>query len=348
MSDFLSWQRSGSLELSPQFQRRPLWPPSAKSYLIDTIVRGLPIPIIFIREMTNLDTLESKREVVDGQQRLRTLFAFIDPKSLSDYNRDRDWFTVKKSHNPEISGKTFSELPKGVRTRILDYGFSVHILSSDVGDPEVLQIFARLNSTGVKANHQEIRNAVNTGEFKSAMYELAYEQLERWKRWGVFDDTAIARMQEVEATSEFALLMLKGLQGKTQKKIDDVYEDNEEQFEERLEIARRFRIVMDEVDKVIGDSLPTLPMSRPAMFHTMFTLFYDLGFGIGSKLTASDKPKRLPGHMAKGLIAASDEISKEEFSDELAKALRGATSDAGTRLTRLNFLREAVSRARKT
>jgi Protein of unknown function DUF262 len=70
VSDFLSWQREGSLELSPSFQRRPVWKPSAKSYLIDTVVRGLPVPIIFIRERINLTTQTTIREVVDGQQRV--------------------------------------------------------------------------------------------------------------------------------------------------------------------------------------------------------------------------------------------------------------------------------------
>jgi hypothetical protein len=61
VSDFISWQRNGSLEISPSFQRRPVWPKPAKSYLIDTIVRGFPVPIIFIREKTNLSLLEPRR-----------------------------------------------------------------------------------------------------------------------------------------------------------------------------------------------------------------------------------------------------------------------------------------------
>ena len=110
VSDFLSWQRSKSLVLSPSFQRRPVWLSGAKSYLIDTVVRGLPMPIIFLREQTDLQTLEPTREVVDGQQRLRTLIAFVEPNSLKDFNSDLDDFTIKKTHNSELSGKRFSEL----------------------------------------------------------------------------------------------------------------------------------------------------------------------------------------------------------------------------------------------
>src|SRR4051812_21042272 len=51
VSDFVTWYKEGSLILNPDFQRRSVWKPGAKSFLIDTIMRGLPIPIILIREL---------------------------------------------------------------------------------------------------------------------------------------------------------------------------------------------------------------------------------------------------------------------------------------------------------
>ncbi len=185
VSDFLSWQRSKSLILSPSFQRRSVWNKAAKSYLIDTVVRGLPIPIIFIRERPNLDTLEADREVVDGQQRLRTLLSFLDPACLKDYREEQDAFLVQKPHNPEIAGKTFASLPTNIKQQILGYEFSVHILPADTDDTQVLQIFARLNSTGMRLKAQELRNARFLGPFKALMYGLAYEQLERWRKWTI-------------------------------------------------------------------------------------------------------------------------------------------------------------------
>src|SRR6266508_3016591 len=209
--DLVSWQRIGSLLLSPNFQRRPVWPKGAKSYLIDTVVRGIPIPIIFLRQRTDLDTLEPKREVVDGQQRLRTLFAFIDQGLLRDFLPDRDAFTVKRSHNKDLAGKQFKDLPVSVRQAILEYEFSVHVLPSDTDDRDILQIFARMNATGYKLNSQELRNAGWFGDFKNLAYELAYEQLSRWRKWRVFSETDIARMLEVEETSDMMALILQGL-----------------------------------------------------------------------------------------------------------------------------------------
>src|SRR6266478_6949577 len=109
VSDFLSWQRAGSLILSPAFQRRPVWPNGAKSFLIDTVIRGIPMPIIFLRQRTNPKTLEPLREVVDGQQRLRTVISFVEPTLLPDFDSSRDAFTVDGIHNKDIAGKQFRE-----------------------------------------------------------------------------------------------------------------------------------------------------------------------------------------------------------------------------------------------
>src|ERR1051326_3804601 len=129
VSDFLLWHKAGNLVLSPSFQRRPVWKKGAKSYLVDTVVRGLPMPIILLGEQkTSLQTYEPKREVVDGQQRLRTVIAFLDGKSPKDYNFSRDDFVIQKNHNPDLADRPFAQLPASVRQQVLDYQFSVHIL----------------------------------------------------------------------------------------------------------------------------------------------------------------------------------------------------------------------------
>jgi uncharacterized protein with ParB-like and HNH nuclease domain len=108
IGDFLGWMRAGSLVLSPKFQRRPVWTSIAKSFLIDTILKGYPIPIIFLRERkTDLKSLEHKREVVDGQQRIRTVLSFAAPNALPDYNPDRDSFQILQSHSGSSGRNSF-------------------------------------------------------------------------------------------------------------------------------------------------------------------------------------------------------------------------------------------------
>lgn len=52
ISDFLAWQRGGQLDLRPPFQRGSVWNTRAKSYFIDTLLRGFAVPIIFLQDET--------------------------------------------------------------------------------------------------------------------------------------------------------------------------------------------------------------------------------------------------------------------------------------------------------
>ncbi|MDD4195345.1 MAG: DUF262 domain-containing protein [Syntrophorhabdaceae bacterium] len=343
VSDFMSWQKIGSLILSPNFQRRPHWSSSAKSYLVDTIIRGLPIPIIIIRERLDLSaSIEPKREIVDGQQRLRTIIAFIAPMLLEDYQEGRDDVIVSKTHNKELAGKSFRQMPVSIQQRILNYSFSVHVLPSETSDRDVLQIFARLNSTGTKLNEQEIRNAEFFGEFKRLAYDIAYSHLNRWRSWKIFSETDIARMIEVEETSDLMLLMLIGEHGKTQRNLNAFYRKYEDVLPESSEIERRFGDVMDTIDDLFDDRLKETVYSRKALFHTLFALIYDQLYGLGSELKKM-APKKIRAGILDELLEASDRIKNEEIPEELAKKLRGATSDAGSRTARLAFIKQFIS-----
>jgi Protein of unknown function DUF262 len=345
VSDFVGWAKAGTLILSPSFQRRSVWPVGAKSYLLDTIVRGLPIPIIFLREQkSDLTSLEPKREVVDGQQRIRTLLAFLAPKLLKDFDPDRDNFTIKSVHNKDLAEKPFKDLPPTVQQEILDYQFSVHVLPSSVDDREVLQIFARMNATGLKLNAQELRNAAYFGEFKTSMYNISAEQLPRWRKWRIFTEAQISRMLEVEITSEFAQLMIKGNVGKTQAAIDKLYEEFEDQWPERTEVERRFRHCMEEMDSTIGADLKNTAFTNRAAFHGLFAAVYDAVFEIGSSLRKK-KAEPLPSNFKARVLKTSDDIRASKAPDRVMEALARRTTHKDSRQTVINYLKNQLSRA---
>ena len=94
-----------------------------------------------------------------------------------------------------------------------------------ISDAEVLEIFARVNTYSVPLNRQELLNGKYFGFFKQSAYKLAYEHLEFWRRNGIYSETAIARMSEVELTSELMIVLTDGMQQKIEAiiaKIDAV------------------------------------------------------------------------------------------------------------------------------
>jgi Protein of unknown function DUF262 len=279
VSDFVGWQREGILELNPNFQRRSVWKKGPKSFLIDTILRGFPVPIIFLRDKkTDLKTLRSKRDVVDGQQRIRTLLSFIDHTLLPDYDPQRDDFEINKTHNKDLGGKRFHQLSQINKQRILDYQFSVHSFPTDTDDRMILQIFARMNATGVKLNAQELRNAEFFGEFKTSAYELATEQLYRWRDdWEVFNPDSIARMTEVEMASEFMMYIMSGVLEKKTATIDLFYKHFDAAFPDRHEVERRFRTIFDTIEDLFANDRHRVFNSR-TMFFALFAAIYGLQF----------------------------------------------------------------------
>jgi|GEM_PF-344629 len=342
VSDFVAWQRDGALELNPNFQRRPVWKKGAKSFLIDTILRGLPVPIIFLRDMqSDLRTLKPKRDVVDGQQRIRTLLSFLDPSLLKDFDPSRDQFTIEKAHNEELGDKSFADLDKDLRQRILDYQFSVHSFAADTDDREILQIFARMNATGVKLNDQELRNAEFFGQFKTWAYALATEQLNRWRDWKIFTPDQIARMNEVELTSEFMLLIMSGLLEKNKKNIDSFYKQYNKEFAESGEVANRLRATFDMIESLLPRDVIASSFSSRTIFYALFATIHGMQFGLRAPVPLTElagraplkreRPRPLRAGFAEHLKQAVLSIKNETAPQEVLRSMRGATAHARQR-----------------
>ncbi|MDP3296016.1 MAG: DUF262 domain-containing protein [Thermodesulfovibrionia bacterium] len=343
VSDFLSWQKAGTLILSPSFQRRSVWKKGAKSYLIDTVVRGLPIPIIFIRERrTDLKTFEPLREVVDGQQRIRTLISYISPNLLTDIDKNRDIFTVLPSHNKEITGYIFEKLSEDIKNKILDYKFSVHVLPPNVDDQDVLQIFARINSTGMKLNGQELRNAEYYGEFKTLMYNLALKNLNRWRKWKIFTEDDISRMLEVELTSELCIFMLNGITAKKQKAIDGIYEKYDPSFKEKSGIEKRFDFVMEAIDENLGDKLQFSAYKNKTLFYGLFGIIYELTYGEKASLEKL-QPQKTTRKQWSNLIGESEKFEKKKVPIKVIGAITRRTTDLLSRKILFDHLRKIVN-----
>jgi hypothetical protein len=339
VSDFVTWQKNKTLVLSPSFQRRPVWNVGAKSYFIDSLLRGLPIPIIFLRDQkTDLKTLQTKREVIDGQQRIRTILSYICPNDLSNYDPDTDAFKIKRVHNKELADKGFSDLPNDLKQRLLDYQFSVHVLPSSVDDREVLQVFARMNSTGVKLNEQELRNAHYFGEFKTLSYDISTEYLEHWRNWSIFTEYNIARMEEVEMTSEFLMMMIKGVGGKTQSSIDSVYQEYDENFPQRDELERRFRHTMSIIEARFGNNIKSSPFQKKTLFYSLFASIYHLTYGISSPIKAKAKPAQVTAAQSAFMLKCVQKIDSKTAPEAVVDAASRRTTHPASRKALIEYL----------
>lgn len=337
--NFLGWQKEGNLTLNPNFQRRSVWSKKAKSFLIDSVVQNFPIPPILLREqVSNPKEFSTKYEVVDGQQRLRTLLTFVDPKSFSDFDATNDDFTVKPYHNAAIAKKKFTELSEEAQRQILDYQLVCHVLPSNVEDSEILEIFSRLNSTGEKLKPQELRNAAYFGEFKTTVYRLAAEQLSRWRNWNIFSETNLTRMVEDEFVSECLMLMINGLTAKSQATIKAAYQKYDDELPNRVELEKRYRAVMDEIDTKLGTFVPNSVYHRIGLFYPLFAAFYDKMFTLKSDLSKKVKANPVSKSWVDSLKSKAKKISEGTAPEDIQVILKGSTNALASRKALYDYL----------
>lgn len=338
VADFVNWAKNGELNLSPSFQRRAVWSKGAKSYLLDSIVRGLPIPPIILRDLPpNIISFKSVREVVDGQQRLRTILTYIVPLVVTDFVMDRDQFTISKSHNPDLAGMGFRDLPPKMQRQILDYQFMVHIFPSETDDRDILEIFARMNATGTKLNNQELRNAEYFGEFKSSSFTFAAEHLSLWREWGVFSESAIARMSEVEFTSELLILVMKGICDNNKLVIDRAYQEYDDTFPNKNEVLKRVRFIIETMNTNFLKYAPDVLKSK-ALTYATFAALYDMSFGMQSKLTQA-KARTISSTKLKQIATLAGQLLDGKGPKGVLLALEARSSQAKNRRTLSEYIK---------
>ena len=267
INDFVEWERQGQLLLNPAFQRRPVWSEKAKSFLMDTIIRGKPIPKFFIRQRINVTTRTSVREVVDGQQRLRTILSFI-----------KDGFVISRAQNAEFGGRRFSQLHEDIQAQILAYEIAVDLLIN-LPDAEVLDIFSRLNSYAVILNEQEKLNAQYFGPFKIVADAIGRKYTDFWIANTILTSKQVLRMAEVNLVADLLIAMIEGIRAK--KRIKGFYKIYETRFDHDTDdLSKKFDEITGFISKIFPSSLKGSEFSRPFLFYSLFTAVYHCIYGL--------------------------------------------------------------------
>ncbi|MGP1309298.1 MAG: DUF262 domain-containing protein [Phycisphaerales bacterium] len=344
IGDFREWRQTDKLVLSPKFQRRAVWSLQAKSFLIDTVLRGMPIPPIYLRLTQDPSFKGPKREVVDGQQRVRACLDFTDDK-----------FAISKSIDSPIAGKFFSKLPLEAQERLASYTFSCEVWRG-VSDEVVLDIFARLNTYSTKLNNQELRNGKYFGHFRSSATRVARQFFEFWSASKLFTTQKIARMAEVELVSELLIIHMDGMQDK-KKSINDFYKDYDAEFpgQKTFEaaVARTLGFFAEHLTDTISDTV----FRRSVMFYSLYCAVASLAFGTPDGPASSSKV-RFGKEFASSVSSAMYEIDDVLMDDdatlspklgdhkEFLEACKRQTDNIRPRNIRFQVIREAIARAR--
>lgn len=149
--EIVTMYKEGDLE-KPELQRKYVWTKNEASRFIDSILLGLPVPSIFLAK-----TNDNKRLIVDGYQRIMTVYDYME----GVFSGDSKKFRLSNSDNihPNWRGKTFEELTDEQKRTIKTY--PIHAIVFEQKHPQddtgMYQIFERINtSMGLTAKKAKI------------------------------------------------------------------------------------------------------------------------------------------------------------------------------------------------
>lgn len=185
--DVYNMMRDGNLKLAPAFQRKLVWNSEHKEKFLDTVLSGLPFPEVhFADGNIDLEKKTSTTLVVDGQQRLSTLFEYIDGTHKEIYS----------------SIQPFAILQPEQQTDFLDYSIVIRDLGR-IDQTKIIEIFKRINSVNYALNAIEVQNALYQGAFISTAKEILNNS-NIFRDTELFSDTDASRMKDLE----YVLLLL--------------------------------------------------------------------------------------------------------------------------------------------
>ena len=332
INDFLEWNSSGLLELSPDFQRRGVWSKQAKSYLMDTIINGKPMPKVLMTQ--NLRGNRSVRTIIDGQQRLRSILEYAN-----------DDYTISKSHNREFGGIRFSKLSKNIRSDILKYEVGVDVLF-DLSYEETLDIFARLNTYSVKLNNQELLNAKYLGPFKQSCFDIGYSYVNYWIDSGILTKARVARMAEAELASDLFIIAVDGIQ--TNKQITKYYRNYDDDDIDLEDEENSVRYILDLIMQIYSaEEIKATNYRRIHLYYSLFCALFHCVYGVHN--VNATRTKITSNRLSKIKLALDNFSALFDEEDpeleDFIEASRRATTDQSARIFRAEVICEEIAYA---
>lgn len=163
--DDLEDEGAKSIILNPDYQRKDVWDNKKRLKFIDSIFIGIPTNPIWLLNKEG----ESEDSVLDGKQRLRTIFKFLKGKLKIDLNVMTCFKGLKEEEKSKINKKFFKDLPKEIRTNFYDKALLIHrikITNTSNSRNLAYELFTRLNESS-PLQAQEIRNSLYYSKFNT-------------------------------------------------------------------------------------------------------------------------------------------------------------------------------------
>jgi len=260
----------GHLNLEPGFQRKSVWTLADRRKLIQSVLENYPIPSIFLyrRDADGYPVYD----VIDGKQRLETIFMFTRASRFKRHGFDVNFQFPDDDRSYRYGWKALDQFR--LKSPVLTFKIQTVEVSGEIS--HIIDLFVRINSTGKALTSSEKRHA---RYFKSALLKEAERKAkshrERLKRLGVISQASIDRMRDVELVTEImASIENNGLIHK-KAAVDKAVGNEAINGNTLAKVSRQFDATMKAVDKIFPDLRETR-FSNVSEFYSLFMLVWEM------------------------------------------------------------------------
>lgn len=161
VGELLSIYREGDLDIHPEFQRFFRWTPVQKSRFIESLLLGIPIPSIFVHQRQ-----DGVWDVIDGLQRLSTIFEFVGVLKHDDGTAVEPSMLEGTEYLPSLEGMRWDStnsvpaLSVEQQRLIKRAAIDIKIVTRESDEDAKFDLFQRLNTGGSQLSDQEVRNCL--------------------------------------------------------------------------------------------------------------------------------------------------------------------------------------------
>lgn len=298
----------------PDYQRDLTWPEEHQSRFIESVLMGLPIPLLFLADV---EGHEGRAEIVDGSQRVRTLARFM--------NNELRLSGLKKL--TKLNNFTFADLPLIRQRRFGRHTMRMIELREGTDEDVRRDIFSRINVGSLKLNDMEQRWGASDGLFLQFVRNCSQQPL--------FVKLAPlgAKAVKLKEPQEFVLRFFAYLRDYQKFKssvvdfLDAYLDDMKESFNEQVqsEAQEEWDRMLDFVDKHIPNGFS----KKKGHVRTPRIRFEAIAVGVA--LALREKPDLIP--------ASTDWLECEEFKGYMRS---DASNSRPKVIKRIEFVRDQL------
>ena len=294
----------------PEYQREFVWNEDMQSQFIESVIMGLPIPMMFLAE-DDLGTFE----IVDGAQRIQTLVAFV----MGD-------LTLKKlTKLTTLNGFQFKDLPEVQRNKLTSRALRLVILDQETTDVSRRDLFNRINKSGKQLVPSERRSGAFDGKFVTFLKTCAEDTL--FRSLCPITEKMALRREPLELITRFFAYSEKYLEFShdVDTFLDQFVEERRSQFE-RKRYTNEFRLTMEFIRQYFPYGFAKTPNART----TPRVRFEAISVGVN--LALRKKPDLMPLPVISWLDSAEFIEQTTTHASNSAPRMRGRIEFVRNRL----------------